>query len=43
MAAATGGVGLAAMGAQKAIAAAPEAAESVGDAMTGDDTGPDMA
>lgn len=43
MAAATGGVGLAAMGTQKAIAAAPEAAESVGDAMTGDDTGPDMA
>ncbi len=41
--AATGGVGLAAMGAEKAIAAAPEAAESIGDTMTGDDTGPDMA
>ncbi|WP_067885302.1 hypothetical protein [Nocardia vaccinii] len=40
--AATGGVGLAAIRAQKAIAAAPEAAESVGDEMTGGDTGPDM-
>ncbi|WP_216892150.1 hypothetical protein [Nocardia alni] len=40
--AATGGAGLAAIGTQKAIAAAPEAAESIGDVMTGDDTGPEM-